>query len=59
VGLWQLFVQPYVGDAPKYVLGFGSLLFGLGVFAAAVFGKGAPHGSGEGVWTTPQVASGK
>jgi NADH-quinone oxidoreductase subunit H len=64
VGVWQLYLQPYIGEATKYVLGVGSLVFGLVVFAAAVFGKGAPHGSDEGVWTTgerrdvsPPVAS--
>ena len=50
VGVWQLYAQPVIGEATKYVLGVGSLVFGLGVFAAALFGKGAPHGSGEGVW---------
>jgi NADH-quinone oxidoreductase subunit H len=50
---WQLWLQPYIGGVTKYVLGFGSLLFGVGVFGAALFGKGAPHGSGEGVWTSP------
>jgi NADH-quinone oxidoreductase subunit H len=57
VCLWQLFVQPYVGEVTKYVLGFGSLLFGAGVFGAALFGKVAPKGISEGVWS--QVASGK
>ncbi len=55
---WQLWLQPYIGGVTKYVLGVGSLLFGVGVFGAAVFGKGAPHGSGEGVWTMPGRAGG-
>lgn len=53
VCVWQLVAQPYIGEATKYVLGFGSVVSGVVVLAAAVFGKVAPHGSGEGVWTIP------
>ena len=50
VCVWQLYAQPYIGEVTKYVLGVGSLLFGLGVLGAAAFGKVAPRSTGEGVW---------
>jgi NADH-quinone oxidoreductase subunit H len=53
VCVWQLVAQPYIGEATKYVLGIGSVVSGVVVLAAAAFGKVAPHGSGEGVWTSP------
>ena len=59
VGVWQLYLQPVLGGVTKYVLGFGTLIFGVGVFAAALFGKVAPKSTGEGVWSSSQVASSK
>lgn len=56
VCVWQLWAQPYIGEVTKYVLGVGSLLFGLVVLGAATFGKVAPRSTGEGVWTIPPVS---
>lgn len=50
VGVWQLFLQPVIGEVTKYVLGFGSLVFGVVVLGAATFGRVAPKSTGEGVW---------
>ena len=50
VGVWQIWLQPYLGGVTKFVLGFGSLLFSVGVLLAATFGKVAPRNSDQGVW---------
>jgi NADH-quinone oxidoreductase subunit H len=51
VGVWQLYLHPLIGLYTKYVLGFGTLLFGLGVFASLFTPKGvAPRRELEGVW---------
>jgi NADH-quinone oxidoreductase subunit H len=56
VGVWQLYLQPVVGEYTKYVLGGGSLLFGLVVFAKAAVGSGlAPRGALAGVWADGPV----
>lgn len=51
VGVWQLYLHPLIGAWTKYVLGFGTLLFGLIVFASLFTAKGvAPRRELEGVW---------
>lgn len=52
VCVWQLWVQPHIGEVTKYVLSVSSLLFGIVVLGAATFGKVAPKSTGEGVWAT-------
>jgi NADH-quinone oxidoreductase subunit H len=55
VCIWQLWVQPYVGDWTKYVLSFGTLAGMVFVMAVATFGKVAPKGISEGVWAKPAL----
>ncbi len=66
VGAWQVWVQPYVGGATKYVLAVGTAVGVAGVLAAAMFGKTGPKGISEGVWAegerrdvSPPVVSGE
>src|SRR4029450_13104994 len=51
VGGWRLYLHPLIGGYTKYVLVFGTLLFGLIVFASLFTAKGvAPRRELEGVW---------
>ena len=56
VCLWQLYLQPLLGLYTPFVLGFGTLLFMLGVFASLFTAKGiAPRNRAEGVWAESPV----